>query len=116
VARPARAVAIFPACTQRVIGNAGFAEARDHGRQIDSLLEDFKLDLARREEAVRDEVVAASASVTRTTLMIMLFAILVALVLTVLVPALDPAAVAPAGGGDRGDREWHVFFWSKTTR
>ncbi len=92
---------------QRVIGNTKFAEARDHGQQIDMLLENFERELARREEAVRDEVVAASASTTRITLIIVLLAILVAILLTVLVlrsillPLRQLAAAIEAIG--RGD-------------
>jgi signal transduction histidine kinase/DNA-binding response OmpR family regulator/HAMP domain-containing protein len=70
---------------QRVIGNTRLAAARAHGQQVDALLENFALELGRREQAVRDAVVAASATATQVTLTLILLAILLASVLTILV-------------------------------
>jgi len=70
---------------QRVVGNARLAEARGHGRQVDTLLDNLETTLSRREQDVRDAVVAAGASVTRTALAVVLFTLLLAGGLTVLV-------------------------------
>ena len=92
---------------QRVIGNARLAAARAHGQLVDSLLENFDLELRRREAAVREAVVAASASATRFSVAVVVLVPLLASVLTVLVlrSILVPlrqleAAVEAAGRGD----------------
>ena len=69
----------------RVVGNARLAEARGHGRQVDTLLDNLETTLSHREQDVRDAVVAAGASATRTALAVVLFTLLLAGVLTVLV-------------------------------
>ena len=92
---------------QRVLGNARFAAARGHGQQVDMLLETFGADLAARERAVHEEVLAASANARQATLAIVVLAFLVATMLTVqvlrsiLVPLRQLAAAVEAAG--RGD-------------
>jgi signal transduction histidine kinase len=70
---------------QRVVGNARLAEARGHGRQVDTLLENLENRLSRREQDVRDAVVASGASAARMALAVVLFTLLLAGGLTVLV-------------------------------
>ncbi len=91
----------------RVIGNAKFAEARVSGQKVDSLLDGLQQRLVQREHAVGDAVIAASASVSRTTMLALVAAVLIAAGLTVLVlrSILRPVAqlVAAVEAARRGD-------------
>ena len=91
----------------RVIGNAKFAEARAYGQQVDALLEGLEQRLTQREHAVGDAVKAASATVSRSSLLAVLAAVLIAAGLTFLVlrSILRPVAqlVAAVQAARRGD-------------
>ncbi len=92
---------------QRVVGNARLAEARGHGRQVDTLLENLESTLSHREQDVHDAVVASGASAAQTALAVVLLTLLLAGVLTVLVlrSILRPLAqlVAALEATRRGD-------------